>query len=118
MPEPGGRAVSSPLMGGAAEPTLRELSAAGGRAWSLPELDVPTAPTVPEAAAAPPRPPAGAEPGLVPHLPPPAHTPTTARIPVPACGSNPASLSVGAFRVRHAPSDARGMVDLAALRRA
>jgi len=41
MAEPGGRAASSPLVGGGAEPTLRELSAPGRRAWSLPDLDVP-----------------------------------------------------------------------------
>jgi glycine dehydrogenase subunit 2 len=41
MPEPGGRASSAPLVGGAAEPTLAALSAPGRRAWSLPALDVP-----------------------------------------------------------------------------
>jgi glycine dehydrogenase subunit 2 len=41
MPEPGGRASSSPLLGGTAEPTLDTLSSPGRRAWSLPELDVP-----------------------------------------------------------------------------
>jgi glycine dehydrogenase subunit 2 len=43
MADPGGRASSSPLVGGSAEPTLRDLSVAGRRAWSLPELDVPAA---------------------------------------------------------------------------
>ena len=211
MPEPGGRAASSPLMGGAAEPTLRELSAAGRRAWSLPELDVPTAPTVPEAAAAPPRLPEVSERDLVAHFTRLAHrnfavdlgayplgsctmkynpkvcdwaaeqggfrdlhpatpatlaagalevilqaedilcrltgmaaatfqppagaageltgllimgahhrrserNPTTILIPDSAHGTNPASVTLAGFRVRHVPSDARGMVDLAALR--
>ncbi len=54
MAEPGGRAAASPLVGGAAEPTLRELSAPGRRAWSLPGLDVPAADLdLPEMAAAP-----------------------------------------------------------------
>jgi glycine dehydrogenase subunit 2 len=42
MPEPGGNAASTPLMGGAAEPTLAELSSPTRRAWSLPALDVPS----------------------------------------------------------------------------
>lgn len=41
MAEPGGRATSVPLLGGTAEPTLRELSVPGRRSWSLPALDVP-----------------------------------------------------------------------------
>jgi glycine dehydrogenase subunit 2 len=41
MPEPGGRAGAAPLVGGTEEPTLRELSSPGRRAWSLPDLDVP-----------------------------------------------------------------------------
>ncbi len=41
MSEPGGRASSSPLVGGATEPTLAEFSSPGRRAWSLPTLDVP-----------------------------------------------------------------------------
>ncbi|MFZ0493466.1 MAG: aminomethyl-transferring glycine dehydrogenase subunit GcvPB, partial [Acidimicrobiia bacterium] len=41
MAEPGGRASSSPLLGGGPEPTLAELSSTGRRAWSFPELDVP-----------------------------------------------------------------------------
>ncbi|MGH9168525.1 MAG: aminomethyl-transferring glycine dehydrogenase subunit GcvPB, partial [Acidimicrobiia bacterium] len=41
MAEPGGRAAASPLVGGNAEPTLRELSVEGRRAWTLPDLDVP-----------------------------------------------------------------------------
>ena len=35
-----GRASSAPLAGGDAEPTLRDLSSAGRRVWSLPDLDV------------------------------------------------------------------------------
>jgi glycine dehydrogenase subunit 2 len=41
MAEPGGRASSSPLVGGTTEPTLRQLSVPGRRAWTLPPLDVP-----------------------------------------------------------------------------
>ncbi|MGH8936168.1 MAG: aminomethyl-transferring glycine dehydrogenase subunit GcvPB [Acidimicrobiia bacterium] len=41
MAEPAGRAAASPLVGGSAEPTLRELSVEGRRAWTLPDLDVP-----------------------------------------------------------------------------
>jgi glycine dehydrogenase subunit 2 len=41
MAEAGGRASSSPLVGGAPEPTLRALSAQGRRASSFPPLDVP-----------------------------------------------------------------------------
>ncbi|NNC39909.1 MAG: aminomethyl-transferring glycine dehydrogenase subunit GcvPB [Acidimicrobiia bacterium] len=41
MFRPGGSAASSPLVGGAEEPTLIEMSVAGRRAWSLPPLDVP-----------------------------------------------------------------------------
>lgn len=41
MFKPGGSAASSPLVGGAEEPTLIEMSVAGRRAWSLPPLDVP-----------------------------------------------------------------------------
>jgi glycine dehydrogenase subunit 2 len=44
--------------------------------------------------------------------------PTTILIPDSAHGTNPASVTLAGFRVRHVPSDARGMVDLAALRRA
>ena len=40
MPEPGGRATSSPLVGGSAEPTLHALSSPGRRSWSFPPLDV------------------------------------------------------------------------------
>jgi glycine dehydrogenase subunit 2 len=39
--EPGGRASSSPLVGGSPEPTLSALSVSGRRAWSFPALDVP-----------------------------------------------------------------------------
>lgn len=50
MAEPGGRAASSPLVGGATEPTLAALSVPGRRAWSMPELDVPPTPLdLPEA---------------------------------------------------------------------
>ena len=41
MAEAAGPAGSSPLVGAAAEPTLRDLSVAGRRAWTLPPLDVP-----------------------------------------------------------------------------
>jgi glycine dehydrogenase subunit 2 len=41
MAEPGGRASSTPLVGGTGEPTLHDLSVPGRRAWSLPPLDVP-----------------------------------------------------------------------------
>lgn len=41
MPEPAGRASSTPLLGGATEPTLAEYSSPGRQAWSLPALDVP-----------------------------------------------------------------------------
>ena len=44
MPEPGGRASSSPLLGGGPEPTLAEISSAGRKAWSFPDLDVPAEP--------------------------------------------------------------------------
>jgi glycine dehydrogenase subunit 2 len=39
--EPGGRASSSPLVGGLPEPTLRDISVTGRRSWSFPPLDVP-----------------------------------------------------------------------------
>ena len=44
MPEPGGRASSSPLLGGGPEPTLAEMSSTGRKAWSFPDLDVPAEP--------------------------------------------------------------------------
>ncbi len=51
MPRPGGSAGSSPLIGIADEPTLKEMSVAGREAWSLPPLDVPEADLeLPEAA--------------------------------------------------------------------
>jgi glycine dehydrogenase subunit 2 len=50
MAEGGGLAASSPLVGGAPEPSLRELSVPGRRAYSLPALDVPEAAALPEAA--------------------------------------------------------------------
>jgi glycine dehydrogenase subunit 2 len=69
MPEPGGRAASSPLVGGSAEPTLAGLSAPGRQAWSFPALDVPEAPPgLPEAAAALPPLPEVAERDLVAHF--------------------------------------------------
>lgn len=69
MGEPGGRAASAPLMGGATEPTLAELSAPGRRAWSLPAPDVPRAmPDLPEAAGAPPPLPEVSERDLVGHF--------------------------------------------------
>jgi glycine dehydrogenase subunit 2 len=40
-PAAGGRAASAPLVGGASEPTLFELSRPGRRAWQLPRTDVP-----------------------------------------------------------------------------
>src|SRR3990172_3390732 len=69
MAEAAGRAASSPLVGGSAEPTLRELSAPNRRAWSFPELDVPAAPELPEAAATPPPLPELSERDLVAHFP-------------------------------------------------
>ncbi len=69
MPEPGGRARSSPLLGGAAEPTLADLSAPGRAAWTLPALDVPAGDlALPEGAAAPPPLPEVAERDLVGHF--------------------------------------------------
>ncbi len=69
MPEPGGRAVSTPLMGGESEPTLRDLSSPGRRAWSLPPLDVPEAEIdLPEAASRRPELPEVSERDLVAHV--------------------------------------------------
>jgi glycine dehydrogenase subunit 2 len=69
MPKPGGRAASSPLVGGSAEPTLAALSAAGRAAWSFPALDVPEAGLdLPEAAGGPPPLPEVAERDLVGHF--------------------------------------------------
>jgi len=69
MAEPGGRAASSPLVGGSAEPTLAALSAPARRAWSFPTLDVPeTALDLPESAGAPPPLPEVAERDLVAHF--------------------------------------------------
>ena len=69
MAEPGGRASAAPLVGGAPEPTLAELSAPGRRAWSLPACDLPGAPPVlPEASADPPPLPEVAERDLVAHF--------------------------------------------------
>lgn len=69
MPEPGGRALSSPLVGGEPEPTLAELSAPGRRAWSLPELDVPARELdLPETADTPPALPEVSERDLVAHF--------------------------------------------------
>ena len=68
MPEPGGRATASPLVGGSAEPTLRELSSPGRQAWSFPPLDVPDGDIgIPELAARPPALPEVAERDLVAH---------------------------------------------------
>ncbi len=69
MPEPGGRSTATPLMGGAAEPTLADLSSPGRRAWSLPSLDVPEQNLqLPGAAAAPPALPEVSERDLVGHF--------------------------------------------------
>ena len=69
MPEPGGRAASAPLTGGAPEPTLADLSSPGRRAWSLPPLDVPEVPLdLPEGAAEPPALPEVSERDLVAHF--------------------------------------------------
>jgi glycine dehydrogenase subunit 2 len=69
MAEPAGRAASSPLVGGAAEPTLAALSVAGRRAWSLPPLDVPPHPAdLPERAPFPPELPEVSERDLVAHF--------------------------------------------------
>ncbi len=68
MAEAAGRAASSPLVGGSAEPTLRELSVPDRRAWSLPELDVPAGPELPEAAPNPPPLPELSERDLVAHF--------------------------------------------------
>ncbi len=68
MSEPGGRAASTPLTGGRAEPALDRISAPGRRAWSLPPLDVPPAPALSEAAGAPPQLPEVSERDLVAHF--------------------------------------------------
>jgi glycine dehydrogenase subunit 2 len=69
MPEPGGRAGGSPLVGGATEPTLRDLSSPGRRCWSLPDLDVPLRDlALPEAAERLPALPEVAERDLVAHF--------------------------------------------------
>jgi glycine dehydrogenase subunit 2 len=69
MPEPGGRALSAPLTGGAPEPTLAELSSPGRRAWSLPPLDVPETPIdLPEHRTEPPPLPEVSERDLVAHF--------------------------------------------------
>ena len=69
MADPGGRALSTPLMGGGTEPTLADLSVAGRRAWSLPDLDVPERDlSLPEAAAGPPPLPELSERDLVAHF--------------------------------------------------
>jgi glycine dehydrogenase subunit 2 len=69
MPEPGGRALSSPLLGGAPEPTLAALSAPGRRGWSLPPLDVPGVTLdLPEQASSPPALPELAERDVVAHF--------------------------------------------------
>lgn len=69
MRDPGARASSTPLVGGSAEPTLRDLSAPGRQAWSLPDLDVPRRNLdLPEMADAPPALPEVAERDLVAHF--------------------------------------------------
>jgi glycine dehydrogenase subunit 2 len=69
MPEPAGRASASPLVGGAGEPTLDQLSSPGRRAWTLPELDVAEpAAVVPEPRVTPPALPEVAERDLVAHV--------------------------------------------------
>ncbi len=69
MAEPGGNARSSPLMGGAAEPTLVELSSPGRKAWSLPTPDLPVGDiALPEAADRPPPLPELSERDLVAHF--------------------------------------------------
>ena len=69
MRDPGARASSTPLVGGSAEPTLRDLSAPGRQAWSLPDLDVPRRDLdLPEMADAPPALPEVAERDLVAHF--------------------------------------------------
>ncbi|MBU1493916.1 MAG: aminomethyl-transferring glycine dehydrogenase subunit GcvPB [Actinobacteria bacterium] len=69
MPEPGGRAVSSPLAAAGAEPTLDRISAPGRAAWSLPPLDVPAADLdLPESSAALPPLPELSERDLVAHF--------------------------------------------------
>ena len=214
MSEPGGRARSSPLVGGAAEPTLMEISAPGRRAWSLPTLDVPERDLgLPESATHRPELPEVAERDLVAHFTRLAQRnfavdlgsyplgsctmkynpkvcdwaaehpafrnlhpdtpatlsqgalavlveteeilctltgmtratfqpaagaageltgllvmrayhdsrgrhPSTVLIPDSAHGTNPASVTLAGYRVRHLPSDSRGMVDLDALRAA
>jgi glycine dehydrogenase subunit 2 len=67
--EPGGRASSSPLVGGLPEPTLRDISFTGRRAWSFPPLDVPDDdPGLPEMVDEPPRLPELSERDLVGHF--------------------------------------------------
>jgi glycine dehydrogenase subunit 2 len=69
MPEPAGRAQSSPLTTAGTEPTLDQFSVSGRRAWSLPPLDVPEANLdLPEAAARPPALPEISERDLVAHF--------------------------------------------------
>jgi len=69
VPEPGGNAASTPLMGGATEPTLAQFSSPGRRAWSLPRLDVPVSDVaLPEMAEQPPLLPEVAERDLVAHF--------------------------------------------------
>lgn len=68
MVEAGGRASSSPLMGAATEPTLRDLSSPGRRAWSFPSLDVSPGPTLPETVQTPPDLPEVSERDLVAHF--------------------------------------------------
>jgi len=69
MPEPAGRAQSSPLTTAGTEPTLDQFSVPDRRAWSLPPLDVPEANLdLPEASSAPPPLPEISERDLVAHF--------------------------------------------------
>ena len=69
MAEPGGRAVSAPLVGGESEPTLADLSSKGRAAFSFPDLDVPARSLdLPELAAQPPALPEVSEHDLVMHF--------------------------------------------------
>ncbi len=69
MPDSGGRATATPLLGGTPEPSLRELSSPGRRAWTLMPLDVPESDVgLPEAADGPPPLPEISERDLVAHF--------------------------------------------------
>jgi glycine dehydrogenase subunit 2 len=69
MPEPAGKASSTPLLGGESEPTLEQFSSPGRRAWTLPTLDVADRPLdLPELRAVPPGLPEVSERDLVAHV--------------------------------------------------